>query len=149
MYKSIKKLLVIALLPLLVTGCDSLFDEGDVEREYDGATVVGLFPLTQDADEGDGDVTIEVQLIGPQRSSDVNVTFSTTGTAVAGTNYTVVGGTTVTIPANSSTADITLNIPADNGLNAGDEATILVNITGGDVEASVNLATSTVFIAGN
>jgi len=149
MYKTMKKLLVLALLPLLFTGCDSLFDKGDVEKEYDGPTVVGLFPLEMEVDEGDGNITIAVQLIGPQRNSDVNVTFGTAGSATVGTTYTIVGGTTVTIPANTSSANITLNIPADNGLTAGQEVTLLVNLTGGDVEASANLAQSTVFVTGN
>lgn len=142
------RLLIIALLPLLFFGCDSLFDEGDVEKTYDGPTLVAFFPTQQEISLADGSASVEVQLIGEQRSSDLAVSFSVSGesTAQAGVHFNILTPSPVTLPANSSTVDIQIEtIP---GSLAEGEATLILNLEGGDgVAASVNQATHTAFVS--
>lgn len=144
------KLLVIAILmPLLFAGCDALFDEGDVEKTFTGPAQLGFFPLEQEAGQDEGTVTVEVQLIGEQRNSDLSVSFSVSSasTAQSGTHYTL-GSTSVTIASGTSTADITINL-VDGNLAAGEEVSLVLTLEGASgVEAAANLSTSTVYIQG-
>lgn len=156
MKKSMKyTLLLLAVFPLLLAGClNDLFDKGDTEKVYDGPTVVGFSPLETETDEGDGAITIEVQLIGEQRGSDLPVNFSVDGassTAVAGTHYNLTSSSPVTIASNSSIATISINILADSGLESGDEVRLILTLEGSPgegVEAAENLDSATIFIAG-
>jgi len=72
--------------------------------------------------------SLEVQLVGPQRPTPIQVTFSTSGTAVNGQDYFVGGGTTVTIPANSSVGFIDLR-SIDNSVIDVEVKTIILTIT--------------------
>ncbi len=72
--------------------------------------------------------SVEIQLVGAQRSTPIQVTFETSGTAVNGQDYFVGGGTTVTIPANSSVGIIDVS-PVDNSVIDGLEKTIILTIT--------------------
>ena len=142
-----KILSLVLVLPLLLTGCDSLFDKGDVEKVWEGEQV-GFFPLSNGTDLSDGGTTIEVQLIGKQRSSDLTVNYSVDGTstAVAGTHYNALSGS-VTIPAGSNSADITITYIAAS-VPAGGEVELILNLdSAGDVDVAANLAQSTTFIA--
>jgi hypothetical protein len=143
-----KKLIVLLVLPLLLSGCNDLFDKGDVEKSYDGPPVVGFFPLQQEASIANNTATVQVQLIGEQRSSDLAVNFSVNGssTAVAGTHYNLATSSPVTIAANSSTVNIVINLVAGS-LEAGQSRTLLLDLGGGQgVDASVNLARASVVI---
>lgn len=144
-----KKLIVLLVLPLLLSGClNDLFDKGDVEKSYDGPPVVGFFPLQQEASIANNTATVQVQLIGEQRSSNLDVNFSVNGssTAVAGTHYNIATPSPVTIAANSSTVNIVINLVAGS-LEAGQSRTLLLDLGGGQgVDASVNLARASVVI---
>lgn len=146
------KLLIIALLPLMLMGCDmnDLFDEGDANKVYDGPTVVGFFPLQQEVAASSGTASVEVQLIGEQRNSALSVNFTVAGssTAQAGVHYNIVTSSPVSLPANASTVDVVIELIPDN-LEAGQTVRLDLNLQGGDgVEASANLANAKIFIAG-
>ena len=103
------------ILPMLVIGCDSLFDKGDVEKTYDGPDQVGFFPLEDNNNLGCAvqSTTIQVQLIssnGTARSA-VPVNFSAAGgsTARATTDYSFGTPSPVTIAAGETTTDIDIN----------------------------------------
>jgi hypothetical protein len=146
------KLLIIALLPLMFIGCDlnDLFDKGDAEKVYDGPTVVGFFPLQQEVSIGGGTASVEVQLIGAQRTAALSVSYSVAGTstAQAGVHYNIVTSSPVNLPANASTVDVVIEL-IPGSLNAGQTVRLDLNLQGGgDVEASANLANAKIFIAG-
>lgn len=144
-----KKLIILALLPLMFLGCDDLFDVGDTDKVYDGPPLLGFFPLQQEVNQDDGTITIEVQLIAEQRTSDLSVNYTVNGssTAVAGTHYNIVTPSPVTIAAGTSTVDIEIEL-IDGGLAAGDDAvTLVLDMVGtDDVQADPNLDQSRTFI---
>jgi hypothetical protein len=140
--------LTLVAFVLLFTSCDSLFDNGDNEKVYNGPDVVGFFPLEQTISASTTPGTsVEVQLIGEQKTSDVSVSYGvhSSTTATSGTHYTV-SGTSVTIPANSSTADINVGLsPGD--LTPGQEVKLVLELQGGSgLQASENLKLATIFI---
>ena len=145
-----KKLILLALLPLMFLGCDDLFDVGDTDKVYDGPPLLGFFPLQQEVNQDDGTFTVEVQLIAEQRTSDLPVTFSVNGssTAVAGTHYNIVTPSPVTIAAGTSSVDIEIEL-IDGSLAAGaSSVTFILDLEGStDVQADPNLDQSRTFIA--
>ncbi|PWN05243.1 Calx-beta domain-containing protein [Rhodohalobacter mucosus] len=145
-----KKIIILALLPLMLMGCDSLFDVGDTDKVYDGPPLLGFFPLQQEVSQADGTITVEVQLIAEQRTSDLPVTFSVNGssTAVAGTHFNITTPSPVTLAAGTSTVDIEIEL-IDGSLNAGDDSvTLILDMEGtADVQADPNLDQSRTFIA--
>lgn len=144
-----KKLLFLALFAgLFTSSCDDLFDKGDVEKTYDGPAVVAFYPLQKTVRTSTSPSTsVQVQLIGEQRSSDLSVTYQvgSASTAVAGTHYTL-NVSPVTISGNTSTADITIGL-IDGALAAGQEVALVLELQGSaDVPASENLKQSVVYI---
>lgn len=141
-------LLMIAFLPV-ITGCESLFDKGDVEKVYDGPSVVEFFPLSRTVNIGTTPSTsIAVQLIGRQRSADLPVAFTVDGTstAVAGTHYTISTPSPVTLAANSSSVNVVINFIAGS-VPAGQERRLVIDLVGADgVAPSANLKRATIFI---
>lgn len=145
-----KKLIILALLPLMFLGCDDLFDVGDTDKVYDGPPLLGFFPLQQEVSQDDGTITVEVQLIAEQRTSDLSVNYTVNGssTAVAGTHYNIVTPSPVTIAAGTSTVDIVIEL-IDGNLAANDASvTLVLDMVGtDDVQADPNLDQSRTFIA--
>ena len=88
-----------------------------------------------------------IQLIGEQRSSDLQVNYSTGGDAQAGTHYQALSGS-ATIPSGSSSTSITVN--TIDAQNAGESVSLVIGLTGtnGDVGVAANVDSSTVFIDG-
>ena len=150
MTKYIKSsILLLVVLPMMIMGCDTLFDKGDVEKSYDGPTQVAFFPLERQTRVVQGGTTVDVQLIGPQRDSavQVNVAANASSTAQVGVHYNALP-TSVTIPANASTVTIPITYIAGS-VPAGGEVTILLDITGVNdsaIEIAENLKRSTIFI---
>lgn len=145
--KSLKLILLVGLIPLVLAGCDSL--EQDF-RGFDDTPKLEFKPLTETVDEGAGTVTAEIQLIGPQRSSDLAVNFSVddSSTAQSGTHYSL-GSTSATIPANSSATEVSVQV-LDNDIDDGDtnyELFLSLEDSQG-VEAAENLKTYTLTIRG-
>lgn len=142
-------LLMFAFLPVLFTGCDSLFDKGDVEKVYDGPSVVEFFPLSRTVTISTTPTTsIGVQLIGPQRSADLSVAYTVdaTSTAIAGTHYNITTPSPVTLAANTSSVPVTISLIAGS-VPAGQERRLILNLVGADgVAPAENLKRATIFI---
>lgn len=144
--KSIRVLLALGIVVSL--GACDLFEKRN--RAFDDDPKVEFFPTSQVADEGAGAVTFEVQLIGPQRDSELPVTFTVadSSTAVQGTHYEL-GSTSATIPSNSSQTEVTLTVLDDNQDNGGSNFQLFLNLQGTDgVEAAENLDAYTLTIRG-
>lgn len=142
------KLLIFAFLPLLFASCDmnDLFDEGDTKKTYDGPAQVAFFPDEREVSDDAGTTSIEIQLIGEQRESDLSVSFSAEGDAVAGTHYNVSTPSPITLEAGTSTVDIVIELIADS-VPDGDEVQLILNLDGGDgVEVAENYKSSRIFI---
>lgn len=143
------KLFIIALLPLLLTGClNDLFDKGDTEKVYDGPPLLEFAPLQQEVNLTDGTATVAVQLIGEQRDSGLAVSFSVNGssTAVAGTHYNITTSSPVTIAAGTSAVNIEIEL-IDGSLASG-SVNLILDLEGADgVNADPNLDQSRVIIA--
>lgn len=144
------KALIAILIPLLFVGCDSLFDKGDVEKEYDGPAQVEFKPLQQEVSEIDQAAAVRIQLIGEQPSSDVTVNVEVDGasTAQAGVHFNLTS-TQATITANSSTVDLPVQIIDSGVFGASGEVALVLNITSAsnDVQVAENLSQATVFIS--
>lgn len=144
------KLIVLALIPLLFVGClDDLFDEGDVENTFDGPAQLEFKPLQAEFNLAAGQGAIQVQLIGPQRDSDLSVSFSVDGSssAVQGTHYTFQTTSPVTIESGTSSANVVINLIEDSL----DGETVRLTLTlddGNEVQPAENLKTSNIFITG-
>lgn len=146
------KILILSMITLLLMSCDmnDLFDKGDAEKVYDGPTVVGFFPLQQEAELSSGTASVEIQLIGEQRSAPLNVAFSVDGssTAQAGVHYNLVSSSPVTLPANSSTVDVQIEL-IPGSLESGQTGLLILNLEGAEgVDASENLSQARIFIQG-
>lgn len=106
------KLLLVAMIAVTTFGCD-LTDIRD--RTIDTSDPqVEFFPLSRTV-SGSGSTNISVQLIGEQRTSDLNLTVSVVDgktSAVEGTHYTLPSNS-VTIPAESNAASFTVNYSGD------------------------------------
>lgn len=142
-----KKLSILFLFALLISGCNDLFDKGDVENVYDGPDVVAFFPLQLTTRLINNTATVQVQLIGRQKTSDLSIAYSVdpTSTAQAGVHYTITTPSPVTIASGSSATPITIQMIG--GSLAAGEVRLILNLEGGSgVNASENLKRSTVFI---
>ncbi|MFB6247245.1 MAG: hypothetical protein ABEL97_01600 [Salinibacter sp.] len=139
-------LLVLGLIGSL-TACD-LFERRD--RTFQGDSKLEFFPLTATVDEGDIEaaggslsLTTSIQLIGPQRDSELPITFTVadSSTAVEGTHYTL-PSTSATLPADSSSVPVQVNV-LDNNADDGDQNYVLfLNLqTSNGVAPAENLRT--------
>lgn len=71
-----------------------------------------------------GDVNIPVQLATPQIASPITITYTVAGSALQGTHYSIISSGSITIPANTSTADIKFKT-VNNLLQDGNKTVIL------------------------
>jgi len=143
------KILIAFILPLLFLGCDmnDLFDEGDVRKTFDDDPQVEFKPLQQEVSAASGQATVAVQLIGPQRDSDLAVNFSVGGnsTAQAGVHYNIVTPSPVTISAGTSAVDVVVELIP--GSVEGSPVDLYLNLEGGTgVPAAPNLDESRTII---
>lgn len=142
--KNILTLTLVFVTVLFATSCDTLFPTDD--NTYQGQPKVELKPGQTSITEGNQG-SVMIQLIGPQRSEDLQVNYSTGGTAQAGTHYEALSGT-ATISSGSSSTAITVNTL--DAQDAGDSVELVIGLTGtnGDVGVAANVDSSTVFIDG-
>lgn len=143
------KLLIAFILPLLFLGCDmnDLFDEGDVRKTFDDDPQVEFKPLQQEVSAASGQATVAVQLIGPQRDSDLAVNFSVGGnsTAQAGVHYNITTPSPVTISAGTSSVNVVVELIPGSVTDGPVE--IFLNLEGGTgVPAAPNLDESRTII---
>jgi hypothetical protein len=143
------KILIAFILPLLFLGCDmnDLFDEGDVRKTFDDDPQVEFKPLQQEVSAASGQATVAVQLIGPQRDSDLAVNFSVGGnsTAQAGVHYNITTPSPVTISAGTSSVNVVVEL-IPGSVTEG-PVDLFLNLEGGTgVRAAPNLDESRTII---
>ena len=144
------RLLSFLLVSIVLTGClNDLFEQED--QTYQGEAKLEFRPQTDTFDEDEGEIEVLVQLIGSQRGSDTSVGFSVSQdetTAESGTHYEIATTSPVTIPANASSASITINLNGSS-LEEGDTETLVLSLdSGGEIEPAENLRTYTLTIEG-
>ena len=143
-------------LVIPATGC---FET--ISGPYDGPTVVEFAqfagaadPYTRTVGEDAGTVGLTVNLIGPQQASDIVIQVAVdegASTAEAGSDYTFPNGAQVTIPANSSSGTLSINV-LDDGDDDGDAETIVMELAGtadGSIEGADNFDDFTLTITDN
>jgi len=141
------KILVLLVIPVLL---DSCFSDPGTDIRLTNAAVIEINEATT---AGGADVSksyprvpggpvtlkdsIRVNLVGPQRSSDTNVSFvvDPTSTAVVGTHYNMISTGSIVIPANKSFGFIYFNVRPQN-INAGEIWKLKINLTAADVAIS-------------
>lgn len=141
------KLIVLALVPLLFVGClNDLFDDEGADITFDGDPQVEFKPLFQEVSEIAGTASVDIQLIGAQRSNPVTVTVEAdeSSSAVEGVHYNFISNQ-ATIEPNSSSVTLDIEI-LDSGAG---NANLVVNITEATdgVIPSPNLMQATISIA--
>ena len=149
----IAKLLVIAAIPLIFSGClDSLFKDNKTYYNVDDAKVE-FFPLTKSVTVGAKEkdtYTLRVQLIGEQRKEDLSLGITVVDdatTAQVGIQYEAIPESVV-IPAGSSIAEIKITT-SGTGLAAGETVTLVLELQGTEqVEVATNLDRHTLTIQG-
>ncbi len=148
--------LAVAILFVSIGGCD-MFDRRD--RSFSDDPKLEFFPLDNGIEESTLDdegisetsVTTNIQLIGRQRDSDLSVNFTVddSSTAEEGVHYTL-PSTTVTIEANSSTAEASINVLNNDQDDGGTNHILYLSLQDSeDVEAAANLKTYTLTIEGS
>lgn len=142
------RIIAFLLLPVFLWGCDDIFDAGDADKVFDGDPKVELKPLGQELSETAGIATIDVQLIGEHRNSDVEVDFSVDGSAEEGVHYNMLSSSPVVIEAGTSSATIEIEIIDSGVFDESGEVQLLLNIdaASGDVEPAENLRQASMFI---
>lgn len=145
--KSLNAVLLVALLGVSLSACD-FFEQRD--RSYQGPPQLEFAPLTETVDEGDGTITTNVQLIGPQRDAALPVSYvvDDSSTAVEGTHFNLASAS-VSIDAGESAADVEIDV-LDNDVDDGDTNYVLyLSLQPSDgVEPAANLQTFTLTIRG-
>lgn len=146
-------LLILTLTGTLMVGCD-FFEQRD--RTFNDDPKLEFKPLAETVDEGGSDgnsdvsVATDIQLIGPQRDSDLTANFvvADSSTAEEGVHYSL-SSTSATIEANSSSAEVGLTV-LDNNQDDGDtnyELFLVLQESDG-VEPAENFKTYTLTIRG-
>ncbi|HYW35494.1 MAG TPA: hypothetical protein VE868_08815 [Balneolaceae bacterium] len=141
-------LFLIALMGIGLAGCkNGLFQRRN--KAYHGPARLELNPLNAVV-SGSGQIALKVQLIGHQRKTDLPVNFSVddSSTARQGTDYTIATSSPVSIPADSSSAVITIN--ANNSkIDSNKVRTLYLSLDNNNkVQPAVNLKTFTLTIRG-
>ena len=135
----ITSILLVGLICFSAVSCD-LFEQRS--RAYDGPPKVEFFPTSDVVDEGSGELNVQVQLIGSQRSQDTSVEYTVVDsmtTAQEGTHYSLQTSSPVTIPANSSETTVTIDVTG-TGLSSGESRTLQLALIGNDqVETGPNI----------
>ena len=147
-----KSVLTVILVGLLISACD-LTEERD--RSYTGDARLEFFPQSDEIEEGANGVTTDIQLIGPQQDSDLQVDFVVIDSARSGATQAEEGvhyeieSSSATIETGTSSAEVAINV-LDNDLDDGDvEYDLLLEIQESDgIEPAENLKVYTLTIEG-
>ena len=169
------KIMMVALLVVVTSSCSDLF--GDHDTSYQGSPKVEFTPLastvtlyetevdTNEAGPADNDTTslegtvedvnVAVQLVGEQREEDLPLSVSVISegetAAVEGleNGHYVLPSTSVTIPANSSSTQFTVNVTGDNlGVEETRQLMLELQSSSDVVEPAENLKRFTLTIVG-
>lgn len=144
------RILTLLLVSLFLNGClNDLFEQKD--QTFQGEPKLEFRPQTDTFDEDEGTIDVLVQLIGPQRGSDLSVAFSVNSAetdAVEGTHYELVTSSPVTLAANSSATAVTINLNGTT-LDDGEVRTLVLTLDeNNEVEPAENLKNYTLTIEG-
>lgn len=128
-------------------GTEILIDSGAVIEIEEAATSSGLDVAKsyEKALDGTGVLdSIRVNLVGPQKSTPTNVSFTVdaSSTAVSGFHYNLITTNTVVIPANESFGFIYFTVLDDN-IAAGELWKLKINLTAADGGAQLSALYST------
>lgn len=148
--------LAAALLMVSIGGCDT-FDRRD--RTFSDDPKLEFSPQSAGVDEADLDdngvsgttVATNIQLIGPQRDSDLPVEFTVadSSTAEEGVHYEL-PSTSATISANSSAAEVSVSVLNNDQDDGGTNHLLYLNLQDSEgVAAAENLKTFTLTIEGS
>lgn len=148
---SYNALAILLLSVFTLTGCfdddvaDNIFnDQPQVEFNQTASNV----NYVRSASVGEGNITEQVNLIGPQMAQAQTIAFSVdteNSSAVAGTHYNLNGGT-FEIPANSSFGACTVEI-LGGAIPAGESRTLVLVLDGNsEIRAAGNYKTLTIQI---
>jgi len=146
--KSIYKVFMFVGLLAFVSACyddpgtDILLDNVAVIEINEATTATGLDinkSYTRTVDGKNLKDSIRVNLVGPQRSTPISVTFAidASSTAVAGTHYAMITTSPLTIPANSSFAFIYFEVKDDN-IAIGETWKLKFGLSGADGGATIS-----------
>ena len=125
---TLRKLLGVGMLFLLgVFACETT----DVNRTFDGPYFVRFTDSTLTYKESySKPIAIQVHNVGPQLDQPITITYTVSGTAREGKDYTIVGTKgTVVIPAKQSSGSIMLQL-INNANNILDSQTLTFTLTG-------------------
>jgi len=131
------------------------------DRTFDDDPKIEFFPLNDGVNEAELDnsfgatddttISTNVQLIGPQRDSDLSVSLvvDDSSTAEEGVHYSL-PSTSTTIDANSSTAEVSVTVLNNAQNDGGTNHELFLTLQDSEgVEAAENLKTYTLTIVGN
>lgn len=129
--KLLTKLLLVCFVCFSAASCD-LFEQES--RKYDGDDKVEFYPPEATVAEGSGQFDAQVQLITQkgQLSSAKDIEFTVVDSltsAQAGTHYSLVTSSPVTLPANSSETTVSVDI-LSNSMPAGQQETLTLALIG-------------------
>lgn len=144
------RILTLLFVPLFLSGClNDLFEQKS--QTFDGEPKLEFRPQNDTFDEDEGTIEVLVQLIGPQRESDLSVAFSVNTSetdAESGTHYNLVTSSPVTLAANSSAATVTIDLNGTT-LDDGEVRTLVLTLDeGNEVTPAENLKNYTLTIEG-
>lgn len=125
-----KYILVLTFVAGMLVSCN------DYEQVYSYSPKVQFSVATLEVEEGVAPLTVTVQLVGPQLGTPVEVGFEAGGTAVEGRDFALSVPGTLSIPANSSTADFTVTI-IDDAAFSGEERLLDLKINSASAGISV------------
>lgn len=147
--KNILRLITLTLVSsVLLTGC---FDESGQEITFSGEGSLAFVELNAASGTdvftflraNDGSEPSAGFFVTTSTGSAVNVTIAIdeSSTAIEGLHYNI-ASTSVTIPADTYSAELPITVLPDN-IEAGEQWTIVVNITDADVAINENFASAT------
>lgn len=135
-------------MALFTTAC---FDESGLELVYDGPSVIEWDQASTGSSvsylAGAGQTPTEgiaINIVGPQRDQATQVQWRVNqeeSTAIEGVHYVILSDQNITIPANSSTATVDVQILTDNFESPEERVTLVLELVGGDLPVAANYGT--------
>ncbi len=150
-YKTTYILAIFALLILISGGCKDVFDLDQRDRTFQGDPLVAFFPNSRTVADSSGVTSFEVQLIGEQLESALNIPFTiVTGetTAIEGTHFEFDTPSPVVLPANTSIEFLSINI-LDSNIESPRVLTLELQDPGDNITASENVKRTVLTIIPN
>lgn len=122
---------IITLLVATVGWSMIACDKQDIDRTFEGPYFVRFTDTTLTYKESySKPISIQVHNVGPQLDQPITITYTVTGTARSGKDYTIQGKEgTVTIPAKASTGNIVINL-INNANNILESSSLTFTLTG-------------------